>query len=57
MIVSAPLQNSSMRFSGVLTENKQSKQSNHMGPLSQEHVEATEGWLKAVPMRFVSDTT
>lgn len=57
MIVSAPLQNSSMRFSGVLTENKQSKQSNHMGPLSQEHVKATEGWLKAVPMRFVSDTT
>lgn len=56
-IVSAPLQNNSMRFSGVLTENKQSKQSNHMGPLSQEHVGATEGWQKAVPMMFVSDTT
>lgn len=54
--MSAPLQNNITRSSGVLTKDKQIKQSNHIGPLLQELVWATERWQEAVPMTFVSDT-
>lgn len=56
MMVSAPLQNNITRSSGVLTKNKQIKQSNHAGPLLRELAWATEGWQEVVPVTFVSDT-
>lgn len=54
-MVSAPLQNNITRPSGVLTKDKQIKQSNQIGPLLQELVWTTERWQEAVPMTFVSD--
>lgn len=55
-MVSAPLQNNITRSSGVLTKEKQLKQSNHTGPVLEELVWATEGWQEAVPTACISDT-